>query len=164
MIDVMACWRKHACARVSIVAQYDSGISSEFGREFRAANCTSDQIVRYPVDGAFLRKRDRARQNHRRNWAGVAVTSSLPQLFISSHLATETKDGKATIKIKDGYGEGSVEFDGNDMYVVRSGVRIAKRIDGKWVSLLPGVTFAISKRRERRVAPELKSSMAGGTH
>jgi hypothetical protein len=94
----------------------------------------------------------------------VAVTSSLPQLFISSHLATETKDGKATIKIKDGYGEGSVEFDGNDMYVVRSGVRIAKRIDGKWVSLLPGVTFAISKRRERRVAPELKSSMAGGTH
>jgi len=58
--------------------------------------------------------------------------------------------GKTAIKIKDSTGEGSVEFDGNEMYVVRSGVRIAKRTDRKWISLLPGVTVRDIKKKGKK--------------
>jgi hypothetical protein len=37
--------------------------------------------------------------------------------------------------------EGSVEFEGKEMFVVRNGIRVAKRSrkDKEWVSLMPGV-------------------------
>ena len=66
------------------------------------------------------------------------------------------------MKIKDDIGEGTIEFEGTDVFV--SGVRIAKRQGKKWVSLLPGVTVRDIKRGERAIAPELKSSIAGDTH
>jgi len=43
--------------------------------------------------------------------------------------------------MEDDKGEGSVEFDGKEMFVVRNGIRVAKRSrkDKQWVSLMPGV-------------------------
>jgi len=74
------------------------------------------------------------------------------------------KGGKAAIKFKDGTGDGSVEFDGNDMYVVRSGVRIAKRIDRKWVSLLPGVTVRDIKKKGKRGRAGIEIVYGGRDH
>jgi hypothetical protein len=34
----------------------------------------------------------------------------------------------------------TVEYDGNEMYVMRSGVKLAMRRDDHWVSIEPGVT------------------------
>jgi hypothetical protein len=68
------------------------------------------------------------------------------------------------MKIKDNTGEGAVEFDGNDMYVVRSGVRIAKRVDRKWVSLLPGVTVRDIKKKGTRARSGIEIIYSGGTH
>ena len=38
--------------------------------------------------------------------------------------------------------EGSIEYDGREMFVVHNGVRVAKRKrkDQEWFSLMPGVT------------------------
>jgi hypothetical protein len=36
--------------------------------------------------------------------------------------------------------EGMMVFDGEELYIVRDGVKIAKRESGKWVSLAPGFT------------------------
>jgi hypothetical protein len=36
--------------------------------------------------------------------------------------------------------EYTVEFDSNEMYVMRSGVKLAMRRDNHWVSIEPGVT------------------------
>jgi hypothetical protein len=36
--------------------------------------------------------------------------------------------------------EGEMVFDGDELYIVRDGVKIATRQDGKWVSLEPGFT------------------------
>jgi len=44
------------------------------------------------------------------------------------------------MKMKDDNGDGTIEWDGKDMFVVRSGIKIAKRKNKKWVSLMPGVT------------------------
>ena len=33
-----------------------------------------------------------------------------------------------------------IEYDGEDMFVIRNGVRIARREDRKWVSMKPGLT------------------------
>ena len=43
--------------------------------------------------------------------------------------------------MEDDKSEGSVEFDGKEMFVVRDGIRVAKRSrkDEQWVSLMPGV-------------------------
>jgi hypothetical protein len=49
------------------------------------------------------------------------------------------------MNIKDEAGEGTIEFEGTDVFV--SGVRIAKRQGKKWVSLLPGVTVRDIKRK-----------------
>jgi hypothetical protein len=66
------------------------------------------------------------------------------------------------MKIKADTNECTMEFEGTDVFV--SGVRIAKRKDNKWVSLHPASPSAILKTGEGRVAPELKSSIAGETH
>jgi len=49
--------------------------------------------------------------------------------------------------VKDDNDEGSIECDGKDMFVVRGGVRLAKRKDNKWVSLIPGVTVQDIKEK-----------------
>ena len=46
--------------------------------------------------------------------------------------------------------EGSIECDGKDMFGVRGGVRLAKRKDNKWVSLIPGVTVQDTKEKGHR--------------
>jgi len=51
---------------------------------------------------------------------------------------------------KDDNDEGSIECDGKDMFVVRSGVRLAKRKNNKWVSLIPGVTVIDIKEKGHR--------------
>ena len=56
---------------------------------------------------------------------------------------------------KDDDGEGSIEHDGKDMFVVRSGVRLAKRKDNKWVSLIPGVTVRDIKEKGHRQEIEI---------
>jgi hypothetical protein len=45
---------------------------------------------------------------------------------------------KAVMQLTDP--ECTVEFDGNEMYVMRSGVKLAMRRDDHWVSIEPGVT------------------------
>jgi len=47
-------------------------------------------------------------------------------------------------------GEGTIELDGKEMFVVRNGIRIAKRSrkDKEWVSLMPGVTDFKEKGRK----------------
>ena len=52
--------------------------------------------------------------------------------------------------VKDDNDEGSIECDGKDMFVVRGGVRLAKRKDNKWVSLIPGVTVQDIKEKGHR--------------
>jgi len=54
------------------------------------------------------------------------------------------------MKMKDDNGEGRIEFDGKEMFVVCSGIKIAKRRDKKWVSLMPGVTIRDFKERDRQ--------------
>ena len=62
---------------------------------------------------------------------------------------TATTSGKATMKIKDDdTGEGTIEFEGT--YVFVNGVKIAKRKDNKWVSLLPGVTVSDLKKKGKK--------------
>jgi hypothetical protein len=51
------------------------------------------------------------------------------------------------MKIDEDNDEGTIELDGKHMFVVRNGVRIAKRVNGKWVSLMPGVTVRDIKER-----------------
>jgi hypothetical protein len=41
-------------------------------------------------------------------------------------------------------------MDGKDMFGVRGGVRLAKRKDNKWVSLIPGVTVQDTKEKGHR--------------
>ena len=41
-------------------------------------------------------------------------------------------------------------MDGKDMFGVRGGVRLAKRKDNKWVSLIPGVTVQDIKEKGHR--------------
>jgi hypothetical protein len=55
--------------------------------------------------------------------------------------------GKASVKIKDDTSEGTIEFEGTDVFV--NGVRIAKRKGKKWVSLLPGVTVRDIKKKQK---------------
>ena len=52
--------------------------------------------------------------------------------------------------VKDDNDEGSIECDGKDMFVVRGGVRLAKRKHNKWVSLIPGVTVQDTKEKGHR--------------
>jgi len=49
-------------------------------------------------------------------------------------------------------GEGTIEFDGKEMFVVRNGIRVAKRSrkDREWVSLMPGVTVRDYKEKGRQ--------------
>ena len=68
------------------------------------------------------------------------------------------------MKIKDQTGEGAVEFDGNELYVVRSGVRIAKRIDRKWVSLLPGISVRDIKKKGKKGRSGIEIIYSSGTH
>jgi hypothetical protein len=56
---------------------------------------------------------------------------------------------------KDNNGEGCIEYEGNEMFVVRSGVRLAKRKNNKWVSLIPGVTVRDVKEKGRRYEIEI---------
>ena len=51
------------------------------------------------------------------------------------------------MKIEEENDEGTIELDGKHMFVVRNGVRIAKRVGGNWVSLTPGVTVRDIKER-----------------
>ena len=48
--------------------------------------------------------------------------------------------------------EETIEFDGKEMFVIRNGVRIAKRRrkDKEWVSLMPGVTVRDFKEKGRK--------------
>lgn len=48
--------------------------------------------------------------------------------------------------------EGSIEYDGKEMFVVRNGVRIAKRRrkDKEWISLMPGVTVRDYDEKDRQ--------------
>ena len=52
------------------------------------------------------------------------------------------------MKVKNDINEGTIEFEGADVFV--SGVRIAKRIGRKWVSLLPGVSVRDIKKRGKK--------------
>jgi hypothetical protein len=56
---------------------------------------------------------------------------------------------------------GIVEFDGKHMFVVRDGVRIAKRENKKWVSLIPGVTVRDTKDKRH---PKIEIIYDGVTH
>jgi len=49
-------------------------------------------------------------------------------------------------------GETSIEYDGKEMFVVRNGVRIAKRRrkDKEWVSLMPGVTVRDCNQKDHQ--------------
>ena len=59
--------------------------------------------------------------------------------------------------------EGSIEYDGKEMFVVRNGVRIAKRRrkDKDWVSLMPGVTVRDCNDRDRQ---EIEIIYSGSEH
>jgi hypothetical protein len=59
-------------------------------------------------------------------------------------IANATKEDRE-MKIELDNDEGIVELDGKHMFVVRNGVRIAKRENKKWVSLIPGVTVRDTK-------------------
>ena len=59
-------------------------------------------------------------------------------------------DRGTAMVVKDDNDEGSIECDGKDMFVVRGGVRLAKRKHNKWVSLIPGVTVQDIKEKGHR--------------
>jgi len=65
------------------------------------------------------------------------------------------------MKITLGDYGGVVEFDGKHMFVVRDGVRIAKRENKKWVSLIPGVTVRDTKDKRD---PGIDIIYSGVTH
>jgi hypothetical protein len=56
---------------------------------------------------------------------------------------------------------GIVEFDGKHMFVVRDGVRIAKRENRKWVSLIFGITVRDTKDKRH---PGIEIIYSGATH
>jgi hypothetical protein len=58
---------------------------------------------------------------------------------------SEDAEVKASMKINEDTGEGTIEFEGANVFV--NGVRIAKRIGKKWVSLIPGVTVRDIKKK-----------------
>jgi hypothetical protein len=64
--------------------------------------------------------------------------------------------------MKDDNDEGSIECDGKDMFVVRGGVRLAKRKRNKWVSLIPGVI--VQDIREKGHRREIEIIYSGTLH
>ena len=65
------------------------------------------------------------------------------------------------VKIELDNDGGIVEFDGKHMFVVRDGVRIAKRENRKWVSLIPGITVRDTKDKRH---PGIEIIYSGPTH
>jgi len=65
------------------------------------------------------------------------------------------------MKIELDNDEGIVEFDGKHMFVVRDGVRLAKRENKKWVSLIPGVTVRDTKDKRH---PGIEIIYSGVNH
>jgi hypothetical protein len=55
-------------------------------------------------------------------------------------------------EVENDNAEGSIEYDGKEMFVVRNGVRIAKRKrkDKEWVSLMPGLTVRDCNEEDRQ--------------
>jgi len=66
------------------------------------------------------------------------------------------------MKIEEENDEGTIELDGKHMFVVRNGVRIAKRVGRNWVSLIPGVT--VRDIKERGSHPEIEIIYSGVLH
>jgi hypothetical protein len=52
------------------------------------------------------------------------------------------------MKIKGDTDDDTIEFEGTNVFA--NGLRIAKRIGGKWVSLLPGVTVRDIKKKGKK--------------
>ena len=57
---------------------------------------------------------------------------------------------KAVTQMTDS--EYTVEFDGNETYVMHNGVKLAMRRDDRWVSIEPGITVRDMRRMGSCVA------------
>jgi hypothetical protein len=66
------------------------------------------------------------------------------------------------MRIEEDNDEGCIELEGKHMFVVRDGIRIAKRVNGKWVSLIHGVTVRDIKGRGN--LHEIEIIYSGVTH